>query len=331
MARSITGLAFRPATLDDAAFAADVDTAVHPQRPRDPLIYRYWWAQPDEFMEFARFVVTRAGKPVGVGEWHHARWDVQPDRYGIVGAELLPSERTRGALDAATEEMERRVIAEGARILRAWANEDDPLRIEMLLARRYVEVRRSKRWELDLVGNRDRLLAMAEESRRRMRSEGVRLLTLADEGDPAAVEQIWRLSEEAGNDVPRTVPRVPEAMASYVRWLNAPEIHKDRFWIARAGDEIVGVSVLGYPPVRGVVGTEWTATARSARGRGIARALKCETIAQAIALGVDRVRTGNDAANAPILHLNETMGYRPIAGSIEFLRRMAPNGERATP
>jgi GNAT superfamily N-acetyltransferase len=69
-----------------------------------------------------------------------------------------------------------------------------------------------------------------------------------------------------------------------------------------------------------VVGTEWTATARSARGRGIARALKCETLAQAIALGVDRVRTGNDAANDPILHLNETMGYHLIPGGIHYLR-----------
>lgn len=323
-------LVYRPATVEDAAFAADVDTAVHPQRPRDPLIYRYWWAQPDEHMELARFVVTSGGKPIGVGEWRHARWDVQPDRYAIVGAELLPSERTRDTLDAATAELERRVIAEGARILRAWSNEDDPLRIEMLLARGYVEDRRSKRWELDLAGNRDRLLAMTEESRDRMRSEGVRLLTLADHSDAAAVEKIWRLSEEAGDDVPRTVPRVPEAVAGYVRWLNAPEIHRDRFWIARSGDKIVGVSVLGYPPVRGVVGTEWTATARSFRGRGVARALKCETLVQAIALGVDRVRTGNDAANAPILHINETMGYRQIAGSIEFLKRTPPVAERAT-
>jgi hypothetical protein len=325
-----TGLAYRPATVDDAAFAADVDTAVHPQRPRDPLIYRYWWAQPDEFMVVARFVVTRSGKPIGFGEWSHARWDVQPDRYGIAGAELLPSERTIDALDAATSELERRVIAEGARILRAWANEDDPLRIEMLLARGYAEDRRSKRWELDLVGNRDRLLAMTDESRARMRREGVRVIALADDRDPKALEKIWRLSEEAGDDVPTTVPRVPEAMASYERWLNAPEIHRDRFWIARAGDEIVGVSVLGYPPVRGVVGTEWTATARSARGRGIARALKCETLAQAIALGVDRVRTGNDAANAPILHINDTMGYRPIPGAIQYLKPSADADESTT-
>jgi hypothetical protein len=29
--------------------------------------------------------------------------------------------------------------------------------------------------------------------------------------------------------------------------------------------------------VRGIVGTAWTATDRRVRGRGIARALKCET------------------------------------------------------
>src|SRR5207249_8689799 len=135
----------------------------------------------------------------------------------------------------------------------------------------------------DLVANREKLLEMTEESRARMRNEGVRLLTLGTDDDPKAIEKIWRLSEEAGDDVPTTEPRVPEEMASYTRWVNAPEIHRDRFWIARLGEAVVGLSVLGYPPVRGVVGTEWTATARSVRGRGGARALKCEP--GALALG----------------------------------------------
>jgi len=204
--------------------------------------------------------------------------------------------------------------------LSAWTNEDDSLRIGTLTGRGYKEGRRFRRWELDLVANREKLLAMTEESRVRMTKEGVRLLTLGKDDDPNVIEKIWKLSEEAGDDVPTTEPRVPEEVASYARWVNAPEIHRDRFWIARIGADVVGVSVLGYPPVRGLVGTEWTATARSVRGRGVARALKCETIAQAIALGVDRVRTGNDAANDPILHINETMGYRLMPGGIQYLR-----------
>jgi GNAT superfamily N-acetyltransferase len=313
-------LTLLPVGPGDAAFAADVDTAVRPLGPRDPVVYEYWWSQPDENWQFARFVVTRGGKRIGYAIAEHPRWDVQPERYGTIDGNLLPADRTKAALDAVFASMEERVIADGAKVLSAWANEDDPLRIETILARGYKEDRHFRRWELDLVANRDKLLAMAEESRSRMRNQSVRLLTLATDDDPKLIEKIWRLSEEAGDDVPTTEPRVPEEMASYTRWLNAPEIHRDRFWIARVDDEVVGVSVLGYPPVRGVVGTEWTATARSVRGRGIARALKCETVAQAIAFGVDRVRTGNDAANDPILHINETMGYHQIPGGIQFLR-----------
>jgi RimJ/RimL family protein N-acetyltransferase len=232
----------------------------------------------------------------------------------------MPAERSGDLLRGFLAAMEERLRADGARTIRVRAEEDDALRIDTILARGYKEDRRHKRWELDLFANREALLAMTDESRLRMRAEGVKLLTLADDRDPDVIKKVWLLSEEAGDDVPTTMPRVPEAMESYVRWTRAPEIHRDRFWIARIGDEVVGVSVLGYPPTRGIVGTEWTATARSVRGRGIARALKCETVAQAIALGVDRVRTGNDAANAPILHLNEAMGYRPAPASINFLR-----------
>src|SRR2546430_2482003 len=99
--------------------------------------------------------------------------------------------------------------------------------------------------------------------------------------------------------------RVLEEMAAYARWVNVPEIHRDRFWLVRLGEGVVGFFVFGYLLVCGVVGTEWIATARSVRGRGVARALKCEIVAQVIALGVDCVRMGNDAANDPILHINE--------------------------
>ncbi len=200
------------------------------------------------------------------------------------------------------------------------ANEDDELRIAAVLRRGYREDRRSRRWELDLVANRDRLLAMTAESRAKMRAEGIWLLTLADDTDPEKHVKIWRMSEEASLDIPTTLPHVPESLEDYLRWLRSPDLREDRFWVARLGDDVVGVSVLGYPPVRGVVGTSWTATARAVRGRGVARALKCETVAQAIALGVARVRTGNDAANAPILHINDTMGYRLIPGGISFLK-----------
>src|SRR5207237_5571379 len=134
--------------------------------------------------------------------------------YAWVGGDLLPPERNRATFHTLMGAMENRLIADGARILCCWAWEDDPMRIETILARGYKEDRRSRRWELDLVANRERLLAMTEESRARMRGAGIRILTLAEDHDPAVIEKIWRLSQEAGDDVPTTVPRVPEAIAA---------------------------------------------------------------------------------------------------------------------
>jgi len=41
---------------------------------------------------------------------------------------------------------------------------------------------------------------------------------------------------------------------------------------------------------------------------------------QAIVLGVDRVRTDNDGENAPILHINESMGYRRLKDMIQLMK-----------
>lgn len=214
--------------------------------------------------------------------------------------------------------MERRAAAAGAVLVNTRANEDDSVRLSALSAGGYREDRRGKKWELDLVANRGRLLAMAEASRARMRQEGITVTTLAADPDPDRYRKAWRMSQEAEKDVPSTLGSVEETFEDWMHWLRTPGMHEDRAWIARERDDVVGLSALEYPPVRGTVGTAWTATARSARGRGIARALKCESVAQAIALGVDRVRTGNDAKNEPILHINQTMGYRLFMIRISF-------------
>src|SRR5438876_1072235 len=232
--------AFRAATSDDAAFAADVMTAVTPESPWDPVSLRYWWSQPDEFVEIVRFIVLRGERPIGFTQIDHARWDVQPERYASIRGELMPTDRTRDALSALLAPMEERAIADGARILRVSANDDDALRSGAILGRGYRKDRHQRRWELDLVANRERLLAMTTESRARMRQEGVRLMTLAEDTDPDVITKVWQLSEEAGDDVPTTVPRtvrenvVDEMHGAKIvdayRWLEADATDRVRDW-----------------------------------------------------------------------------------------------------
>lgn len=314
------GLTLREALLDDAAFVADVLTVLTPWRPMDPVVERYEWEHDWANHVVRRWIVVDRDRPIGFAYHSHPSWELVDRRFSNVGADLLPVERTFARLEWLLARVEDRAREDGPEVLRTRVNEDDPLKIRVILARGFREDRRGRRWELDLIAERDRILEMTERSREEMGRQGIRLLTLADDPDPQKHRKVWLLSEEATNDIPTTAPHVPEPFEDHMRWVRSPGMREDRFWIARLGDDVVGCSVLSYPPVRGVVGTEWTATARSVRGRGIARAVKCETLAQAIALGVTRVRTGNDAANDPILHINASMGYRPSVGAIDFLR-----------
>lgn len=317
------GLAFRPATLDDAAFAADVATAMRPDEPEDPASWRHWWATDDPTWTHERFIVLRDETPIGFARHGHAPWDQMKKRYGRIGFELLPAERTDAQLGTVFDAMEERAQAAGTRIYAAYAREDDEWLGRWLVARGYREERRSKAWELDLVAQRQKIEEMAAESRAKMRAAGITVQTIDQDEDTEKFHKIHEMSEEAASDVPTTIPHVRQAFEVFARWFDAPTVQLDRMWIAREGDDIVGISVLAYPPTRGNVWTDWTGTARKVRGRGVARALKLETVMQAIALGVKSVRTENDGENAPILHLNAQMGYTRIPGWTQFLRAAA--------
>jgi GNAT superfamily N-acetyltransferase len=312
-------IAFREARPDDVPFVADLTTAVNPDDPEDPVQKDHWWRNPDANTRVERFIGELAGDPVAYAFHRHVNWELMPKRYSRVAGDILPAHRTAERLDALFGLMEERSRGDGARIFTAWSWEHDDLRVNVLLSRGYREERRERFWELDLVANRQRLLAMAEEARTKMRAAGIQILTLDRDDDPKKWEKLWRMSNEAELDVPTTVPHVETTFDDFMTWMRSPSLHEDRTWIAREGDAILGISLLAYPS-RGVVQTDWTAVARAGRGRGIARALKSETVAQAIALGVDKVRTDNDSTNAPILHINETMGYVRRPDMLELMR-----------
>ncbi len=316
-------LTLRPATLDDAAFAADMWTALRPDSPEDPVLTRYWWEHPWDDGRWERYIGSIGGRRVGFCAQGHPKWEQMPERYARVHADLVPDARTPERLDGLIAFAGSHALADGALRASLWAWEDDAPKIAAATRRGFREARRERFWELDLVANREKLEHMAKASRDRMREQGIRVLTLAEDTDPGRYQKLWRMSSEAQQDTPTTVPHTETSFETFTAWLRNPAVREDRAWIARVGDDIVGISLLAYPPVRGVVVTEWTGTARSVRGKGVARALKCETVMQATRLGVDRVRTDNDSQNAPILHINDSMGYRPRPEMVQFLKELA--------
>jgi GNAT superfamily N-acetyltransferase len=318
--RVTTKLSIRTAVDSDAPWATAAYNAANPDDPHDIAFTKWVWGLDDEEWFDKRYAVEVAGKPLGWLMLEHVIWRKNPERYAGIDAWLHPLLHSRASLDEIFGVVERDASDIGAAVLTTSVRETATELLEALRGRGYRESGWQRYWELDLRRHRDRLLALAKETSDRAREHGVQLLTLAeDRPSPEVVDQLHSCYEEARQDMPSTVPWLGLSPQLFKEWLNDPHKRRDRFWIARVDGTLAGMSVLAYPAAEGaLVSTAWTGIGRKFRGRGLARALKLATLAQAIALGVTRVRTDNDSANAPILHLNEELGYLEVPGHVKF-------------
>jgi hypothetical protein len=68
----VADLELRPATLDDAPFAADMHTALRPDDPDDPVLMRHWWTVEATDNVVERWIAMHDGRPVGLAFQRHA-------------------------------------------------------------------------------------------------------------------------------------------------------------------------------------------------------------------------------------------------------------------
>lgn len=318
-----TALDLRPANLDDAQMVADLDATFDPDDPRDADMLRFWWSRSDQDQITMRRVAEREGRAVAFIGAGYDRWDANPGRFGWLQPRVLRELWSEAGFNELVGAGEAWLRSEGVAIAVTRVREDFRDELGALHRRGYEEARRQNMSELDLVAGRERLLESARHQRRLMGDHGVNMLTLDQDTDPEGLRKLYEMCIAAEKDIPTTMPWRTEAFDEWLRsWFDNPGVRKDRFWIAREGDAVVGMSVLQYPPKRGLPWTSFTGTSRSVRGRGIARALKYESVAQATGFGCERVRTMNDGANAPILHINQEMGYRLVVPMIELHREL---------
>jgi GNAT superfamily N-acetyltransferase len=315
-------LDLRPATFDDVELVADLEATRDPDDPLDPDLLRHWWTRSSVSGVAMRLVDVREGAAVAFVSARHHHWSSDsPKRFGWIRALLHHDMWSEARYTHLVTRAEDWLRSEEAGIGAVTVGEQFTHELEALARMGYREVRRQNDSELDLVERREHLLAEASRQRQKMQEQGVLLLPLSEDSDPDRMAKLYEMAKAAEQDIPTTIPMRKMPFDEWERLtFDNPGIRADRFWIAREGETIVGLSVLTFPTRRGLPWTDFTATSQAVRGRGIARALKYETMAQAIELGYKRVRTSNDGDNAPILHINREMGYKLITPVIELHR-----------
>jgi GNAT superfamily N-acetyltransferase len=84
--------------------------------------------------------------------------------------------------------------------------------------------------------------------------------------------------------------------------------------LAAGGDRWSGLAMVAYEPETKSAHNTFTGVDRPYRGQGLAQALKLLAIRYARAMGATTIGTGNDSLNAPMLAINEKLGYRRLPG-----------------
>lgn len=317
----------RPAILDDAALAADLMTAAYPAFAADPVVTRYRWDHPRKGWSAGRYIAEIHGRPIAFLDWLHGPPEQDPKRHCEVGVSLDQALLSSVLLVTLWRWVTDEATAAGSRILEAYAGEDEPEVLDALQRVGYERDRLEKVWELDLGQRGADLIAEAREARERLVAEGYRALTVDAWRAPHKLEAIHGLDTRTRKDIPTTFPILPETFQNFTERAAAPDRPQDRWWIIVKDDEPVAMSYLRFPPQRGSVWTGYTCCHPDHRGRGLARAVKLQSLAQAVELGVPFVYTDNDSENAPMLHINEALGYHARPGLVGHLMRVSSSSD----
>jgi hypothetical protein len=308
--------------MDEAELAADLMTAAFPREPQDPVLTAYRWTRPRTGWSHGRFVAEIGGTPVAFLEWQHGAWEQLPTRHCWVEVWLDAARMDEGLLDELWAWIEGAAGAEGARTLNAACGEDEPEMLKVLASRGYAHKGTERVWTLDLHKHGPRISSDAGAALDSMARDGIVLTTLDRWFAPDRFSKLHAVNELMRQDVPHISPVLEQTLDDFMGRVESPGTPPDRWWVALDGDEPVATSYLAYPPVRGVVWTGFTGSHPGYRGRGIARAVKLQSLAQAVALGIEEVRTDNDSKNGPMLHINEMLGYEPMPGFVSFEKRL---------
>lgn len=155
---------------------------------------------------------------------------------------------------------------------------------------------------------------------RRAAASGYRLVSLADVSDSRA---LFELGVEVADDMPGSQGR---HTFSFEEWrddlLGHPDLDAGASAVVLHGDRPVSLALLSVDRESRRARNEETGTARAHRRRGLAILAKLATVRWAREHGIEAIMTDNAEQNAPMLAINQRLGYRQVAARRRWVRTL---------
>ncbi|MEV4281340.1 GNAT family N-acetyltransferase [Actinoplanes xinjiangensis] len=292
----------RPARPDDAAAAVALRSAVHPYLVRGEASTRRMFADPPPGGNRIHLLAERGGEVIGSASAFRDTRSAD-DGFGRVALHVRPRRRGRGVGAALLAEAVAHLRSIGVRRASSWAQ---PEAVGFARAHGFEPSREMRFSALDLSGFGDRPFVPAP--------PGIQVVRLRE----VAEDKLYEADVAAATDEPGDAPPqpTPYPLWRYEIW-DEPGLDRDASTAALADGEIVSFSLVLRDGDR--IWSDMTATVPEHRGRGLARLVKTAALRRAAASGVRTAYTSNDEENAPMLAVNDRLGYRPVATQVSCL------------
>jgi GNAT superfamily N-acetyltransferase len=273
----------------------------------------HWLASQPERARAACWVAEEDGEVAG---WVRARLSWATSEVGVsdIWAFVRPSSRRRGLGAALYDIAREHLVRVGGAVLESWTTGRAGDRF--LRVRGFEPTRRREILLLDVAAADLSGLSVLEEARR---AEGYELLPLAALVD--RVEALHALDAVALADVPTTHAEDDVRLDDWLtEVLSHPQLSHEGSRVVVAGETPVAYAFVHVDPEARMAANDMTGTHPDHRRRGLARLAKLGTIAWAREHGFEAVRTDTDEENPGMLHLNRSLGYRPIGVETQYQR-----------
>ena len=152
-------------------------------------------------------------------------------------------------------------------------------------------------------------------------AQGISITTLADEQrrDTDCIEKLYSFMNTLRRDDPCNRPFKPPAYhpGEALIWFSKPYVIPEAFFIAKRGDEHIGVTNLNLlEAVPGGLTEGFTGVIHEHRRRGVATSLKAHAFDYALREGYRTIRSLSPTTHAPLIALNEKLGFRRRTGYV---------------
>ena len=304
------GTTIRPLTIDDASALAELIAATYPKMWVTAAGMRTWMATTPERARHRRWAIEDSGALVG---WANAGLNPETTKRDAATAGVMvhPTRRKEGLGTSLWNEVEAHLRTLDARHVTTMGAESADSRGFMA----------ARGFDVTFV---DRTSGLDPRTLPEPTAPpvGVELRRFAEIDDPRVV---FELDAEAVRDIPTDQPWDAIRFDEWIeRTWRYPNTDQDASLVAFVDGEPAGFTILLIDTEKHLAASAMTGVSPRFRGRGLSELLKRHALACATAKGVTMALTDNDESNAPMLAVNDKLGYEPVATRLVFSRRSEP-------